>query len=271
MITVNDLKSFKNNKKITMITAYDYSIARIFDEAGIDTILVGDSLGNTMLGYDNTLAVTVDDMIHHAKAVVRGCKNAFVIVDLPFMSYQTNEYDALVNAGRIIKETNAQAVKLEGGIEVCPQIKKITSAGIPVIAHLGLTPQSFNQMGGYKVQGKDVEAAKKLISDALAVEAAGATMLVLECVPQRLAKMITEKLSIPVIGIGAGTCDGQVLVWQDMFGLGDKQAKFVKKYLNLKEEISNATKEYINDVEKEIFPSTEHTYKMPDEVIEKLY
>lgn len=271
MITVNDLKSFKNKKKISMITAYDYMIAKVFDESGVDTILVGDSLGNTMLGYDNTLAVTVDDMIHHAKAVVKACNNAFVIVDMPFMSYQVNEFDALMNAGRIIKETNAQAVKLEGGIEVCPQIKKIVQAGIPVVAHLGLTPQSFNQMGGYRVQGKDVEAAKKLIDDAYAVQEAGATMLVLECVPKRLAKIITDNLEIPVIGIGAGICDGQVLVWQDMFGLGDKQAKFVKKYLNLKELISKATKEYIKDINEEVFPSDENTYKMPDEVLEKLY
>lgn len=271
MITVSDLKNFKGNKKISMITAYDYSTALIFDEAGIDTILVGDSLGNTMLGYENTLAVTVDDMIHHAKSVRKACKNAFVLVDMPFMSYQTGVYDALTNAGRIIKETNASCVKLEGGIEVCPQIKAIVDAGIPVCAHLGLTPQSFNTLGGYKVQGKDLEKAQKLINDALEVEKAGACMLVLECVPERLARIITEKLTIPTIGIGAGVCDGQVLVWQDMLGLNEKTPKFVKKYLDLKNVMTNAVKEYIRDVQKEVFPKEENTFKISDEIIEKLY
>ena len=219
--TVSTFKKAKENKeKLTMLTAYDYSTARLFDEAGINSILVGDSLGNVILGYEDTLSVTMEDMIHHSAAVARGAKNALVVCDMPFMSYQASVYDAVTNAGRLMKEGRANAVKLEGGEEVCPQIKAITECGIPVVAHLGLTPQSINAFGGYKVQGRDLEAAKKLIDDAVAVEKSGAFALVLECVPTEIATKITEKLTIPTIGIGAGNgCDGQVLVYQDMLGM----------------------------------------------------
>ena len=201
--TVTTLQNMKaENKKIAMLTCYDYSTAKLMDEAGVDTILVGDSLGNTMLGYEDTISVTVEDMIHHCAAVARGAKNPLIVCDMPFMSYQSSVYDAVVNAGRLMKEGRAQMVKLEGGKEVCPQIEAIVKASIPVCAHLGLTPQSINALGGYKVQGKTEDAAQKLIDDARAVEAAGASMLVLECVPEKLATKITEELSIPTIGIG---------------------------------------------------------------------
>ncbi len=231
--TVTTLQKMKENgEKISMLTAYDYSTAKLFDEAGIHTILVGDSLGMVMLGYESTIPVTVNDMIHHGAAVVRGAKNALVVVDMPFLSYQTSVYDAVVNAGRIMKETGATAVKLEGGKEVCPQIEAIVKASIPVVAHIGLTPQSVNAFGGFKVQGKTEEAAKQLIEAALAVEAAGAFMVVLECVPAKLAELISKQLHIPTIGIGAGAgCDGQVLVYQDMLAMyGDFTPKFVKQF-----------------------------------------
>ena len=229
----NSVATFKKAKeegrKLTMLTAYDYSTASHIDKAGVDSILVGDSLGNVMLGYEDTISVTMEDMIHHGAAVARGAKNALVVIDMPFMSYQTSVYDAVVNAGRLMKEGRAGAVKLEGGREVVPQIKAIVAAGIPVVAHLGLTPQSVNALGGYKVQGKTEEAAKKLMEDSLAVEEAGAFALVLECVPAKLAELISKKLSIPTIGIGAGAgCDGQVLVYQDMLGMfSDYTPKFV--------------------------------------------
>ena len=199
----------QKNERLTMLTAYDYSTAKLIDASGIDSVLVGDSLGMVMLGYEDTLSVTMEDMIHHTKAVARGVKDALVVSDLPFMSYQTCVYDAVVNAGRLIKEGRAQAVKLEGGLEVCPQIKAIVEASIPVMAHLGLTPQSVNAFGGFKVQGKDEEAARSLIEQAKAVEAAGAFAVVLECIPAKLAELITKSISIPTIGIGAGNgCDG---------------------------------------------------------------
>lgn len=267
------LEQKRNGDKITMLTAYDYSTAKLIDEAGINSILIGDSLGNVILGYEDTLSVTMEDMIHHTKAVARGAKNALVIADMPFMSYQTSVYDAVVNAGRLIKEGRAQAVKLEGGAAVCEQIRAITNASIPVVAHLGLTPQSINAFGGYKVQGKSEEAAKKLLSDAKAVEEAGAFALVLECVPSKLAKLISETLSIPTIGIGAGAgCDGQVLVYQDMLGMfSDYTPKFVKKYANVGEIMKTAFKEYISEVKSSRFPAEEHGYKISDDVIEKLY
>ena len=217
----NSVLTFKKAKeegtRLTMLTAYDYSTAKLIDEAGVNSILVGDSLGNVMLGYEDTLSVTMEDMIHHGAAVARGAKNALVVIDMPFMSYQTSVYDAVVNAGRLMKEGRAGAVKLEGGREVAPQIKAITDCGIPVVAHLGLTPQSINALGGHKIQGRNEEAAKKLIEDSIAVQEAGAFALVLECVPAKLAALITKKLSIPTIGIGAGNeCDGQVLVYQDL-------------------------------------------------------
>lgn len=263
----------EKNEKLTMLTAYDYSTAKIIDEAGINGILVGDSLGMVCLGYEDTLSVTMEDMIHHTKAVSRGVKNTLVVADMPFMSYQTSVYDAVVNAGRLIKEGRAHVVKLEGGVEVCDKIEAIVKASIPVMAHIGLTPQSVNAFGGFKVQGKDEEAAKKLIEAALAVEKAGAFAVVLECVPAKLAEIITKKLSIPTIGIGAGcNCDGQILVYQDMLGMySDFTPKFVKKYENLSEKMNIAFKRYIEEVKDGVFPSEEHSFKINDEVIEKLY
>ena len=263
----------ERNEKLTMLTAYDYSTAKIIDEAGINGILVGDSLGMVCLGYEDTLSVTMEDMIHHTKAVSRGVKNTLVVADMPFMSYQTSVYDAVVNAGRLIKEGRAHVVKLEGGIEVCDKIEAIVKASIPVMAHIGLTPQSVNAFGGFKVQGKDEEAAKRLIEEAIAVEKAGAFAVVLECVPAKLAKIISEKLTIPTIGIGAGSdCDGQILVYQDMLGMySDFTPKFVKKYENLGEKMNIAFKKYIDEVKDGVFPAEEHSFKINDEVIEKLY
>ncbi len=266
-------KAKEDNVKLTMLTAYDYSTAKLINDAGINSILVGDSLGNVILGYEDTISVTMEDMIHHAKAVAKGAPDALVVVDMPFMSYQTSVYDAVVNAGRLMKEGRANAVKLEGGIEVCPQIEAIVSAGIPVCAHLGLTPQSINAFGGHKVQGKSEQAAKKLVDDALAIEKAGAFAVVLECVPAKLAKVISEKLSIPTIGIGAGAgCDGQVLVYQDMLGMfSDFTPKFVKKFANVGEIMTQAFKDYDAAVKDGSFPEEKHTYAIDDDVIEKLY
>lgn len=263
----------KNGDKITMLTAYDYSTAKLIDEAGINSILIGDSLGNVILGYEDTLSVTMEDMIHHTRAVSRGAKNALIVADMPFMSYQTSVYDAVVNAGRLIKEGRAQAVKLEGGAAVCKQIRAIVDASIPVMAHLGLTPQSINAFGGFKVQGKTEEAAKRLISDAKAIEKAGAFAVVLEGIPAKLAEIITNTISIPTIGIGAGKgCDGQVLVYQDMLGMfSDFTPKFVKKFANVGEIMTGAFKEYIKEVKSGAFPKEEHSYKISDDIIEKLY
>lgn len=261
--TVSTFKKAKENKrKLTMLTAYDYSTAKLFDDAGVDSILVGDSLGNVILGYEDTISVTMEDMIHHGAAVARGAKNALVVVDMPFMSYQTSVYDAVYNAGRIMKEGRAGAVKLEGGAGVCPQIKAITGCGIPVVGHLGLTPQSVNAFGGYKVQGRDDEAAKKLIDDAHKVEEAGAFGVVLECVPAKLAETITNELSIPTIGIGAGKgCDGQVLVYQDMLGMfSDYIPKFVKQFASIGETMKEAVQLYIKEVSDGTFPDEEHSY-----------
>ena len=272
--TVQTFKEAKNNHtKLAMLTAYDYSTAKLQDEAGIHGILVGDSLGNVILGYEDTISVTMEDMIHHGAAVARGAKNALVVVDMPFMSYQTSVYDAVVNAGRLMKEGRANAVKLEGGISVCPQIKAITDAGIPVMAHLGLTPQSINAFGGFKVQGKNEAAARKLIDDAKAVEEAGAFALVLECVPAKLAKIISEQLTIPTIGIGAGAgCDGQILVYQDMLGMfSDYTPKFVKRFAEVGSVMKEAFTNYIKEVQAETYPAEEHTFKIDDEVLEKLY
>ncbi|PTQ86366.1 ketopantoate hydroxymethyltransferase [Trichococcus patagoniensis] len=263
----------QKNERLTMLTAYDYSTAKLIDASGIDAVLVGDSLGMVMLGYEDTLSVTMEDMIHHTKAVARGVKDALVVSDLPFMSYQTSVYDAVSNAGRLIKEGRAQAVKLEGGIEVCPQIKAIVEASIPVMAHLGLTPQSVNAFGGFKVQGKDEEAARNLIEQAKAVEAAGAFAVVLECIPAKLAELITKSISIPTIGIGAGNgCDGQVLVYQDMLGLySDFTPKFVKRYAEIGPQMQTAIEAYITEVKSGAFPAAEHTFALSDAVIEKLY
>ena len=266
-------KAKENGEKLTMLTAYDYSTAKLIDGAGIDAILVGDSLGNVMLGYEDTLSVTVDDMIHHGAAVARGAKEALVVIDMPFMSYQTSVYDAVVNAGRLMKEGRAQAVKLEGGVEVAPQIKAIVDAGIPVMAHIGLTPQSINAFGGFKVQGKSEAQAKKLIEDALAVQEAGAFSVTLECVPDKLATLVTKKLYIPTIGIGAGAgCDGQVLVYADMLGMfSDFTPKFVKRFAETGQVMTEAFKAYIEEVKAGTYPEAKHTYAIDDDVIEKLY
>lgn len=266
-------KAKENGEKLTMLTAYDYSTAKLIDGAGIDAILVGDSLGNVMLGYEDTLSVTVDDMIHHGAAVARGTKEALVVIDMPFMSYQTSVYDAVVNAGRLMKEGRAQAVKLEGGVEVAPQIKAIVDAGIPVMAHIGLTPQSINAFGGFKVQGKSEAQAKKLIEDALAVQEAGAFAVTLECVPEKLATLVTKKLYIPTIGIGAGAgCDGQVLVYADMLGMfSDFTPKFVKRFAETGKLMTEAFKAYIEEVKAGTYPEAKHTYAIDDDVIEKLY
>ncbi len=265
-------KAKQDKRKLTMVTAYDYTTARLVDGAGIDAILVGDSLGNVMLGYENVLPVTVADMVHHASAVCRGTSKAFVVVDMPFMSYQISVEEALKNAGTLIKMTNANAIKLEGGIEMVPQIKAIVAAGIPVMAHLGLTPQSFNALGGYKVQGKQLEQARKLIEDAKAIEAAGAFALVLECVPAPLAAHISSNISIATIGIGAGTgCDGQVLVFQDMLGLNTEfTPKFVKKYLDGAALITQALEEFKNEVSESKFPTSSHSFKINPEVMEQI-
>ena len=271
--TIFDLLSRKGQQPVSMLTAYDYNTARTIDEAGIDMILVGDSLGNVMLGYENTLAVTVDDMIHHGKAVCRGAKQAFVVIDMPFMSYQASVEEAVRNAGRIMKETNCQAVKLEGGVEYADRIKAITQAGIPVVAHIGLTPQSFNALGGYKVQGKSLEQAQKLIKDAEAVAEAGAFAITLECVPAPLAKLITEQTDALTIGIGAGNgCDGQVLVYQDMLGYtGGFVPKFVKKYADLHSVMLEAFKQYKQECANRSFPEVSQSYAISDEVMQALF
>ena len=263
------IKQKQSGDKITMLTAYDYSTAKMQDECGVNCILVGDSLGMVMLGYENTLPVTMEDMIHHTKAVSKGAENAFVIADMPFMSYQTSVYDAVSNAGRLIKEGNAHAVKLEGGAEVCEQIDAITKASVPVVAHLGLTPQSVNAFGGFKVQGKNFERAEQLVEDALKVEKAGACMVVLECIPAELAEVITKKLTIPTIGIGAGAgCDGQVLVYQDMLGMiSDFTPKFAKKFADVGSLMKSGFKEYIDETKSGAFPAVEHTFKIDSEVI----
>ncbi|MBE6844666.1 MAG: 3-methyl-2-oxobutanoate hydroxymethyltransferase [Ruminococcus sp.] len=267
------LKAKQNGEKLTMLTAYDYSTAKLIDESGVNSILVGDSLGNVMLGYEDTISVTMEDMIHHGAAVARGVKNALVVIDMPFMSYQSSIYDAVVNAGRLMKEGRANAVKLEGGAEVCPQIEAITKAGIPVVAHIGFTPQSVNAFGGNRVQGKSAESAQKLIEDAKAVQNAGAFAVVLECVPSKLASVITQKLDIPTIGIGAGNgCDGQVLVYQDMLGMfSDFRPKFVKHFANVGEMMRTAFRAYCDEVQAGTFPAKEHEYTIDDDVIEKLY
>ena len=273
----NTIITFKQSKqqgrKISMLTAYDYSTAKLMDEAGINAILVGDSLGNVVLGYEDTLSVTMEDMIHHGAAVARGAKNAMVVVDMPFMSYQASVYDAVVNAGRLMKEGRASAVKLEGGKEVCPQVKAVTEAGIPVMGHLGLTPQSINALGGHRVQGKTQQAAQKLLDDARALQEAGAFAVVLECVPEKLADKVTKELEIPTIGIGAGSgCDGQVLVYQDMLGMfSDFTPKFVKKFANVGQVMKEAFKSYIDEMQQVSFPSQEHCYSIDDDIIEKLY
>ena len=260
-------------EKLSMLTAYDYSTAKLEDESGINGILVGDSLGNVVLGYEDTVSVTMEDMIHHGAAVARGAKNALVVVDMPFMSYEVTVEEAVRNAGRLMKEGRAGAVKLEGGVRVAEQIRAIVKAGIPVMGHIGLTPQSINVFGGFKVQGKSEEAARALLVDAKAVEEAGAFAVVIEAVPAALAQMITDAVSIPTIGIGAGAgCDGQILVYQDMLGMfSDFTPKFVKRYANVGEVMREAFANYAAEVASGAFPTEEHTYKIKDDVLEKLY
>ena len=274
-VTVATIKEMKQKgEPIVMITAYDVAMARNVNEAGVDMILVGDSVGNVMLGYSYTVPVTMDEMIHHTKAVMRGNSTALVVGDMPFMSYQASDIDAMYNAARFLKETGCTAVKLEGGAEVAPLVKKLTTAGIPVCAHIGLTPQSVNQLGGFKVQGKDIEAAQKMIEDAKALEAAGAFACVLECVPAKLAAKVTAELkTMATIGIGAGNgCDGQVLVCNDLLGVSNGFCpKFVKKYANLHDITVEAVKSYIAECKDRSFPAEEHTFKIDDSVLEKLY
>ena len=274
-VTVATIKEMKQKgEPIVMITAYDVAMARNVNEAGVEMILVGDSVGNVMLGYNSTVPVTMDEMIHHTKAVMRGNSTALVVGDMPFMSYQASDIDAMYNAARFLKETGCTAVKLEGGAEVAPLVKKLTTAGIPVCAHIGLTPQSVNQLGGFKVQGKDIEAAQKMIEDAKALEAAGAFACVLECVPAKLAAKVTAELkTMATIGIGAGNgCDGQVLVCNDLLGVSNGFCpKFVKKYANLHDITVEAVKAYIAECKDGSFPAEEHTFKIDDSVLEKLY
>ena len=263
----------KEGTRLSMLTAYDYSTAKLVDAAGINSILVGDSLGNTILGYEDTLSVTMEDMIHHTAAVARGAKNALVIGDMPFMSYQASVYDAVVNAGRLMKEGRANAVKLEGGASVCEQIKAIVGASIPVCAHIGLTPQSINAFGGFKVQGKGEKQAQQLLDDARRVQEAGAFAVVLEGIPALLAQKITDTLDIPTIGIGAGAgCDGQGLVYQDMLGMfTDFKPKFVKHFANVGEIMTEAFKTFDQEVKEGVFPAQEHTYKIDEDIIGRLY
>lgn len=266
------LKMKAEGKKISMITAYDYTTTRLVDESGIDSILVGDSLGNVMLGLGDTVSVTMEDMIHHGAAVARGTKNALVVVDMPFMSYQSSVYDAVVNAGRLMKEARANAVKLEGGVEVADRIRAIVDCQIPVCAHIGLTPQGINALGGFKVQGKTADSARKLLEDAHAVEEAGAFAVVLEAIPAELAERVSAELTIPTIGIGAGAgCDGQVLVNQDMLGMfHDFTPKFVRRFAEVGDVMLEAYRAYDAAVKDGSFPAAEHTYAAPAGVLENL-
>ena len=272
-VTIRDLKQMKRRgEKIAMITAYDYTSARIVEEAGIPVVLVGDSLGQVVLGYDSTVPVTMDDMVHHIKAVVRGTTRAHIVADLPFLSYQADPAEAVRNAGRFLKEAGAQSVKLEGGRHVAETVRRIVRAGIPVMGHIGLTPQSINQLGGYRVQGKSVAAAIGLMEDAQALEDAGAYSLVLETVPSPLAEMITGRVSIPTIGIGAGVhCDGQVQVFHDLLGLfTDFVPKHTRRYAHLAESVKEATVRYVNDVQTQAFPTEEQSFSMDQEVLDEI-
>lgn len=273
----NTVLTFKEakvqGKKLTMLTAYDYSMAKIIDESGINAILIGDSLGMVIKGEEDTLSVTVEEIIYHTKAVKKGAKNALIISDMPFLSYHTSIEDAIYHAGRMVKEGGAHGVKLEGGANVLPQVRAIVGAQIPVMGHLGLTPQSVNAFGGFKVQGKSEETAKQLIADAVALEEAGAFAIVLEGIPAKVAALITKAVSIPTIGIGAGKeCDGQILVYQDMLGMFDDFVpKFVKQYANIGKIMKEAIGMYIEDVEEGRFPEEKHTFKIDEEQLKKLY
>lgn len=272
-ITPVDIQAMKREgRKITMLTAYDYPMALLEDRAGIDIILVGDSLAMTVLGYENTLPVTMDEMIHHTKAVARGAKRALILGDMPFMSYNCSEREAILNAGRFMKEAGADAVKLEGGVSVKETVRAIVKAGIPVMGHIGLTPQTISMLGGFKVQGKDAKGAQKIIDDALQLEDAGAFSVLLEAVPAPIAKRVTERLSVPTIGIGAGVhCDGQVLVVHDMLGLFDRfTPKFAKRYINLSEPILKAFEGYIDEVRSGAFPTDQHSFHIDEKELSKI-
>ena len=267
-VSIDDLKAMKEcGEKIAMLTAYDYPTARLLDEAGVPIILVGDSLGMVVLGYSSTLPVTMADMLHHVSAVVRGTQRTHVVADMPFMSYQAGPEDALRNAGRFLQEAGAQSVKLEGGVSVAETVRRLVEVGIPVMGHIGLTPQSVNQFGGYKLQGKTPAAAVKLLNDAVALEQAGAYAMVLETIPAPLGKLVSERVSIPTIGIGAGPyCDGQVQVLHDMLGLfGDFVPKHAKQYAHLAEEIGRAAREYLTEVQEGRFPTERESFMMGPE------
>ena len=269
-VTLREMKA--RGERIVMLAAYDYPTARMIDEVGIDAILVGDSLSNVVLGYPNTLAVTMEEMLHHTKAVARAARRALVIGDMPFLSYQASVEDAVRNAGRFLKEGGAEAVKVEGGRSVLDEIEAILRAGIPVQGHVGLTPQWIHQFGGFKVRGKSEAAARMILEDAKELELAGVFSLVLECVPWQLAKLITESVEVPTIGIGAGSyCDGQVLVLHDLLGLsGQRVPKFVKRYVKLESTIANALTSFKRDVKAGKFPTLEHSYEMPAEELRRL-
>ncbi|WP_417900034.1 3-methyl-2-oxobutanoate hydroxymethyltransferase [Bacillus haimaensis] len=274
MKTATDFMKMKQNgEKIAMLTAYDYPSAKLAEESGVDVILVGDSLGMVVLGYDSTVPVTVEDMIHHTKAVKRGAGSTFIVTDMPFMSYHLSIENTLYNAKKMIQESGAHALKLEGADEVVDMIRYITKSGIPVVAHLGLTPQSVGVLGGYKVQGKDVESAQKMLEDAILVEKAGAMALVLECVPEQLAREISSKLTIPTIGIGAGEAtDGQVLVFHDVLTYGvDRVPKFVKSYADVQTVMKDGLSGYVTEVKNKAFPKPEHSFTMKEEALQRLY
>ncbi|ODA40568.1 3-methyl-2-oxobutanoate hydroxymethyltransferase [Desulfosporosinus sp. BG] len=271
--SIPDFEKMKRaGEKISMLTAYDYPSAQLVEKAGVDMILVGDSLGMVVLGYDSTVPVTMEEMLHHTKAVSRGATQTFVVADMPFMSYATLDL-AIQNAGRLIKEGGADAVKLEGGYHLVPIVQALTRAGIPVVGHIGLTPQTASQLGGFKVQGRDLDSAKQLVEDGQAIEQAGAFLLVLEAIPRQVAKQISLELKIPTIGIGAGPdCDGQVLVFHDLLGLFERfKPKFVKQYAQLGHDAVQAIQGFHEEVKSSIFPAEEHTFGLSNEVIEKLY
>ena len=272
-LTIKDIQLLKEQgKKTTMLSICDYPMALIAEKVGLDMILIGDSLGMTTLGYENTLPVTMEESLHHTKAVTRATQNTFVIADMPFMSYQTSERDAICNAGRFMKEGLADAVKIEGGSNIAPTIKAIVNAGIPIMGHVGLTPQSFSLLGGLKVQGVTATTAQKVIDDALAVQEAGAFLVILECVPDEVSKIITERLTVPTLGYGAGPyCDGQGLVAHDVIGYFDRfTPKFAKQYANVSREITNAFESYIKDVTDGAFPKDEHSFHIKKEELDKI-
>ena len=272
-ITIQDIKQAKkDNRKLVMVTAYDYPFGLMADEAGVDIVLVGDSLGMVVMGLDGTVAVTMEHMIHHIKAVVRGCKSPVIVGDMPFMSYNTSVREAIVNAGRLMKEGGCDVVKLEGGVDFALTVEAIVKAGIPVQGHIGLTPQTASALGGFKMQGKDAEAAKRIVDDARALEDAGVFSMILEAVPAPLGEIIADAVSVPVIGIGAGSkVDGQVLVTHDMIGLFDKFVpKFVKQYTKIRPIIIDAMKAYKEEVLTQAFPAEEHSFSMPEKALEEL-